>query len=288
MSILAFGIILISAFIHAIWNYLAKQSNGGFVFVWLYMLVGVIVYAPVVAFVLIAQNNHIGWVELAFILGSGLIHVAYALSLQKGYKIGDLSLVYPIARGTGPMIVALSALFIFDEHLSLLGVTGVIIIVISIFILTGGIKAIREAQNFTPLLYGVLIGLFISGYTLLDKGGVSVLLISPIILNYGGIVVQFLILSFTAIRSWDEVRENWQQHKLEVVGVGILNPLAYILVLTAMSFTPVSHVAPVREISILIGTIIGTKILSEGFGKRRIIAAGTMVIGVIAVAVSSG
>src|SRR5699024_8690671 len=99
---------------------------------------------------------------------------------------------------------------------------------------------------------------------------------------------QLIILGPIARKRWSDVRYDWKHHRKEVIGVGILSPLAYILVLTAMSFTQVSHVAPVREISILIGTIIGTKILREGFGIRRLVAATTMVIGVVAVAVSGG
>lgn len=273
---------------HATWNYLAKQSNGGFAFVWLYMLVSAVVYMPAVAVVFIVQDVHLGWMEMAFITGSAIIHIAYALTLQKGYKIGDLSLVYPIARGTGPMLVAVAAFFIFDERLSTLGTIGIILIVGSIFIITGGPQAIRNAKTLIPLLYGLLIGLFISGYTLLDKGAVDIMMISPIILNYGGIIIQLIILGPIAKKRWNDIRINWREHKKEAIGVGILSPLAYILVLTAMTFTPVSHVAPVREISILIGTIIGTRILKEGFGIRRIIAAGTMVIGVAAVALSGG
>lgn len=286
MSILALSLIIISACMHATWNYLAKKSKGGFSFVLLHTLVSTIVYFPAVVIVFIVQDVSIGWMEAAFILGSALIHIAYALTLQKGYKIGDFSLVYPVARGTGPMIVAVAAVFIYDEHLTALGTFGVICIIGSIFVITGGPRAIRDAKTLVPLLYGLLIGLFISGYTLLDKGAMSVMLISPIILNYGSNLIQLIILSSIAKRKWSHVRYEWKHHPKEAIGVGILSPLAYILVLTAMTFTQVSHVAPVREISIVIGTIIGTKILHEGFGIRRIIAAGTMVIGVIAVAVS--
>ena len=288
MSILALGLIVISAFMHATWNYLAKQSKSGFSFVWLYTLIGTIVYIPAVAVVLKVQDVSFGWMEAAFILGSALIHIAYALTLQKGYKIGDFSLVYPVARGTGPMIVAIAAVFIYDEHLTTLGTIGVVFIIGSIFVITGGFQAIRDAKTLVPLLYGLLIGLFISGYTLLDKGAVSVMLISPIILNYGSNLMQLIILGPIAKRRWGDIRHDWKYHRKEAIGVGILSPLAYILVLTAMSFTQVSHVAPVREISILIGTMIGTRILKEGFGTRRIIAASTMVIGVIAVALSGG
>ncbi|TFJ94160.1 EamA family transporter [Lentibacillus salicampi] len=285
MSFLALTLIVISAFMHATWNYLAKRSEGGYAFVWLYMMITLVVFAPFVIGLLIFRNVQIGWLELGFMLGSALIHLAYSLLLQKGYKVGDFSLVYPVCRGTGPLIVTIAAVFIYDEKLTTTGVIGIALITGSIFVITGGMEAIRKANTFIPLLYGMLIGVMIASYTLLDKGAVSVAMMSPLMLIYGSIVAQAIILSLFVFRSFEDVRHEWRHHKKEAIGVGILNQFAYVLVLTAMTFTPVSYVAPVREMSILIGTIMGTRMLSEGFGPRRIVAAGTMVAGVIAVAV---
>ena len=94
------------------------------------------------------------------------------------------------------------------------------------------------------------------------------------------------MLSPFAKKHWKMVKADWKNHRKEAIGIGILNPLAYILILTTMIFTPVSHVAPVREVSILIGTVIGMRLLAEGFGKRRIIAAVIMLVGIVAVALS--
>ncbi|RYG73025.1 EamA family transporter [Lentibacillus lipolyticus] len=286
MSFVALMLIIVSAFMHATWNYLAKRSQGGFAFVWLYMIVSTVVYAPFVAVLLFLKDVHIGWLEIGFMVGSAVIHLAYSLLLQKGYQIGDLSLVYPVCRGTGPLLVAIAAIFIYDEKLTTSGVIGIALITISIFIITGGVQAIKKADTVVPVLYGLLIGVVIASYTLLDKGAVSVVFIPPLLLTYGSIIVQTMMLSPLAIRHWKDVRHEWRQHRKEAIGVGVLNQLAYILVLTAMTFTQVSYVAPVREMSILIGTIIGSRILSEGFGVRRVVAAGTMVVGIMAVALS--
>ncbi len=284
MSVLALVLVIISAFMHATWNYLAKRSAGGYTFVWLYMAVSIVVYAPFVIGLLMLMEHHIGWMELGFMAGSAAIHLAYSLLLQKGYKIGDLSLVYPVCRGTGPLLVAIAAVFIYDEQLTTLGIIGIALITCSIFVITGGMQAIKKANTFVPLLYGLLIGVLIASYTLLDKGAVSVVMISPLLLTYGSMIGQVLVLSPFVLRRRSEISREWRLHWKEAIGVGVLNQLAYILVLTAMTFTPVSHVAPVREMSIVIGTIMGSRMLSEGFGARRIAAAGTMVAGVIAVA----
>ncbi|MFD2210413.1 EamA family transporter [Virgibacillus halophilus] len=286
MSALALSLIVMSAFMHATWNYLAKRSAGGFAFVWLYMSVSTVIFAPFVIGLFFLQSISFGWMELAFIAGSALIHVVYALMLQKGYKIGDFSLVYPVARGIGPAIVAISAVFLFHETLSLISIIGIILIIGSIFVISGGLQAIRGADTLFPLLYGLMIGCLIAAYTLLDKAAVGFALMPPLLLNYGTIVGQVLMLTPKALRNVDQVKSDWKEHRKEAIGIGILNPLAYILVLTAMTFTQVSHVAPVRELSILIGTVMGAKMLSEGLGYRRIVAAATMVLGIIVITLS--
>lgn len=286
MSLLAFSLIFLSACMHATWNYLAKKSDSGSTFVWLYLTVSTIVYAPVIIIFSFFQHFNIGWTEVLFIIGSAILHLVYSVTLQKGYKVGDLSVIYPIARGTGPLLVAIFAIFLFDEQLNWIGVVGVALIVMSVFILCGGLQVIKKANSLLPIGYGLLIGIMIAGYTLLDKGAVSIVFVSPLLLNYASILGQFLLLSPVAKKQWSQVKSDWQQHRKEAIGVGILNPLAYILILTTMMFTQVSHVAPVREVSILIGAIMGTYLLREGFGIRRVIASGMMIIGIIALTFS--
>ncbi|GIN89431.1 DMT transporter permease [Siminovitchia terrae] len=287
MSLLAFITILISAFMHATWNYLAKQSEGGFIFVWLYMAVSTIVYLPFVIGFFFISEVHFGWMEFVFIFGSAIVHMAYALTLQKGYRVGDLSIVYPLARGSAPMLIAVAAFFLFEERLSIIGMIGISFIVLSIFILTGDLRRFKQNNSGKAVFYGLLTGLLISFYTLLDKGAVSFILISPLLLNYGSILGQFLLMTPLALKEKEKVKKEWDMNKKKAIGVGILSPLAYILVLITMQFTPVSHVAPVREISILIGTVLGTKVLTEGMGVRRPAAAVIMVIGIISVALSN-
>ena len=127
-------------------------------------------------------------------------------------------------------------------------------------------------------------GSIITCYTLWDKQAVSVFMIPPLLLDWSTNVTRCILIAPYALRHWDEVRKEWNNHRREVLGVAALNPLSYIFVLTALVFTPVSYVAPAREISILIGTLFGAKLLSEGDARRRMLAAGGMVAGVIALA----
>lgn len=285
MSLLALILIIISALMHATWNYLSKRSEGGLVFVWLYMAVSSVIYIPLALIYIIFQDIHIGWIELVIIIASSSVHLAYSLTLQKGYKVGDLSLIYPVARGAGPMIATLGAIYIYNEQPSIFEFIGILFIVISVFAFTGGFTAMKNS-DLKPFGYGILIGAMIAGYTLLDKGAVSVLLISPLLLSYGNVLGQVILLTPFVWKRRGEIAYEWKSKRKEIIGVGILNPLAYLLILITMVFTPLSHVATVREISILIGTIMGTKLLAEGFGMRRLAAAFVMVIGVIIVALN--
>ncbi len=272
---------------HATWNYLAKRSNGGFVFVGLYMGMSTIIYAPIIIGYFIVINYSLDWIDIGFIVGTAIIHLAYSLTLQQGYKVGDFSIVYPVARGLAPMLVALFAVIIFQETLSMLVILGIIFITVSIIIFSGGIHFAKSKRILIGLIYGIIIGVIITTYTLFDKSAVSIFLIPPLLLQYGGVVGQFLLLLPYLLSRKQQIVKTWQGHRQEIIGVAVLNPLAYILVLTVMIFAPVSHVAPLREMSILIGVLMGVYFLSESFGRQRMIGAVFMVLGVVAIAISN-
>uniref|UniRef100_A0A831TKA8 EamA family transporter n=1 Tax=Thermorudis peleae TaxID=1382356 RepID=A0A831TKA8_9BACT len=285
MTLFALGLILAAAFCHATWNLLAKRVGSGAPFVWLFGTLGALIYGPLAIGIILWQRPELGLPQLVFIVGSALLHIAYFLLLQQGYRVGDLSLVYPLARGTGPMLSTLGAIALFGERPSPLALAGAALIIGSIFLLTGGARLLRRPLSADgAVVFGLLTGTLIATYTLWDKHAVSALLIPPVVLDWSTAVARSLLLTPIAARRWDEVQALWRDHRLPVLGVAILTPLAYILVLTAMRFTPVSYVAPAREISILIGTAMGAHLLDEGDAHRRLLAASGMVLGIIALA----
>lgn len=285
MTLLALALVLSAAFIHATWNLLAKRVSGGAPFIWLFGLVSISLYAPIALAIIILQQPYLGPEQLLFIFGSGVLHVAYYLSLQHGYRVGDLSLVYPLARGTGPMLATVAAIAFFGERPTHLAMGGAALIGASIFVLTSGSRGAGRSRARAAIVFGLLTGVIIASYTLWDKQAVSLLLVPPLIMDWGTSVTRVAILTPVALRRWEDVRHHWKAHRREVLGIALLNPLSYILVLTAMVFTPVSYVAPAREISILVGTAMGARLLSEGNASRRLAGAAGMVLGVIALAV---
>lgn len=285
MSLLALALVLVGACAHATWNLLAKRAGGGPSFVWLFGAFAAAIYAPLAVGVILLQRPVIGPPQLICMVGSGLIHLAYFLLLQQGYRVGDLSLVYPTARGTGPMLSTLAAVLVFGERPSGVALAGALVIGLSIVALTTGSGVKRGPGARQGVAFGLLTGVFIATYTLWDKQAVSLFLVPPLLQDWATSLSRSIVLLPVALRRWGEVRMEWRTHRAEVLGVAILCPLSYILVLTALTFTPVSYVAPAREISILVGTVMGARLLSEGNARRRLLAAAGMVVGVIALAV---
>jgi drug/metabolite transporter (DMT)-like permease len=285
MTLFALVLVLAAAFFHATWNLLAKRAGGeasGAVFVWLFGSLSTLLYAPLAFAVVVFQRPHLGAIELLFMFGSGVLHLGYFLLLQRGYAVGDLSLVYPLARGTGPLLATVAAVALFGERPSLVALLGVALIAAAVFSLTR--EPVGRARFGWDVIYGLITGAFIAAYTLWDKQAVSALLIPPLLQSWSATLVSVTILTPLATRRREEVRAVWHAHKLEVFGVAVLSPLSYILVLTALVFTPVSYVAPAREVSILIATAMGAGLLAEGDVWRRLLAAGAMVLGVTALA----
>jgi drug/metabolite transporter (DMT)-like permease len=284
VTLLALSLVLSSAMLHATWNLFAKRAGGGAAFVWLFNALSATLYAPLALGVVLIARPHIGPIEIVFMVGSMFLHLAYFLVLQRGYRSGDLSLVYPLARGTGPVLSTTAAIIVFGERPTPLAILGAVLVAMSVFILTssGGLAAVVTAR--TAVLYGLYTGTIIAAYTLWDKHAVSTLMIPPILFDWANSCGRLALLGPYATRHWEMIRTEWRDHRREAFVVALFSPLAYILVLSALVFTPVSYVAPAREISILIGTIMGARLLSEGDSRRRVVAAGGMVLGVIALA----
>ncbi|HET7481029.1 MAG TPA: DMT family transporter [Rubrobacteraceae bacterium] len=285
MTSLALALVLAAAVFHATWNLFAKRvGDGGAPFVWLFGALSALIYAPLAAVVVFVERPHFGPMELLFMGGSGVLHLGYFVLLQRGYATGDLSLVYPLARGTGPLLATAAAIALLGERPSALALCGVALIAVGVFLLTREPGSVRGAGFGRAAIYGLLTGGFIAAYTLWDKHAVSALLIPPLLQSWATTVVTTALISPLAFRHRGKVRALWRTHKFEAIGVGVLSPLSYILVLTALVFTPVSYVAPAREISILIGTAMGARLLAEGDTARRLVAASAMVAGVVALA----
>ncbi len=282
MTLLALALVLSSAFFHATWNLFTKRAGGGVIFIWLFATLAAVFYAPLAAAVVFFQQPYIGAAGLVFMSGSIVLHLAYFILLGQSYRAGgDLSLVYPFARGTGPVLATVAAIAFFGERPSLLALGGAALIISGVFLLTGSPSELREARAGRAVVYAALTGVLIASYTLWDKHAVSALLIPPILYDWANYLGRAVLLAPLALGRWERVRAEWTAHRREAIGTALLSPLSYILILTALVATPVSYVAPAREISILIAAVMGTHLLAESHAPRRLLAASAMVLGIL-------
>jgi drug/metabolite transporter (DMT)-like permease len=222
------------------------------------------------------------------IAGSAALHLVYSLTLQKGYQAADFSIVYPTARGTGPMFAVVGAIVVLGEMPTLIGWIGILAIVGGILLISDAAKGLSfsSSKARTGLLWGVLTGLSIAAYTVVDGWAVKSLGLAPVLYYVLGLSLRTLLLAPKALGDRRALREQWRRNARYILAVGLLSPLAYTLVLFAMTMAPLSYVAPARELSMLIGVLIGAKVLRESFTPARAVGTGLMLTGVVCLALA--
>jgi drug/metabolite transporter (DMT)-like permease len=286
MTWLALCLVLLAAVTHAIWNISAKFAADSRHFVWLFSAGSVLVYGPVALAVTLVERpvfeaRH--WLALA---ATSVLHLLYSISLQTGYRHSDLSVVYPIARGTGPLLSFVGAAMLLGEVPTAQSIAGLALIVAGI-LLVAGLVGHHERAPAVGVFYGLTTGALIALYTLNDGWAVKVLLISPFVIDFTGNFFRMVVLSPRAWRERALLAREARVYRKPVIIVSVLGPLGYILVLFAMRLAPISHVAPARELSTLVGAWFGSRLLRESSGPWRIFGAVLIVAGVVSLALPS-
>lgn len=285
---MTFGPILLvitAAFVHATWNLLAKRaSSAGAAFVFVYNVVACVAYLPWVVYLMAGGDMRWSWEGVTFIVLSGLVHLAYSLCLQRGYQHADFSVVYPVARGTGPMLSSIGAVLILGEQPTLAVVAGLVAVVTGIGLIAtqGDLSAFRKPGGRVGVSWGTVTGGLIASYTVVDAYAVKALGIAPVILDWFSNLVRFFLLAPVVIANPRRAAAAMRVHWLRAIGVGLLSPLSYILVLTALNLgAPLSVVAPMREMSMMVGALMGMLILREKVGPWRLVGCAVLIGGVI-------
>ena len=282
MTAVALGLVLFSAFIHASWNFVLKKSGGGTGLIACANLASLAIYAPIVLVVTWYVGYRFQPLHLALMFASGMIHTFYFLLLDRAYRSGgDLSIVYPLARSTGPLITIVVAVLILGERPGPTALVGAVLIGASALLLTGNPFAWHKSEARHAVGFALLTGCVIAGYTIFDKASVASWLIPPLLYDWGcNFFRVFVLVPLAQRRAPGAMAAAWRDRRGAVIAIALGSPLSYILVLTAMVFTPVSLVAPAREVSILFAALMGAHFLREGDLTRRAIAAVGMVLGV--------
>ncbi|MFS0772716.1 EamA family transporter [Sphingomonas sp. 1P08PE] len=285
MTIGAALLVVFAAIIHATWNLLAKRAAAvGPVFVFAYNLVSCVVYAPWMAYQFVHGDTHWDAIGIGIVLLSGAIHLAYSLCLQRGYQVADLSVVYPVARGTGPMLATVAAVLVLGEAPTGRSLTGLALIVVGIGLIAtqGDVSAFRRPGGRAGVRWGTATGGLIASYTVVDAYAVKTLGIVPVVLDWFANLLRFCLLAPLIATRPRQALASMRGFWWNAVGVGILSPLGYILVLAALSFgAPLSVVAPMRELSMMIGAVLGMIVLREAVGPWRLAGCAVLIAGVI-------
>jgi drug/metabolite transporter (DMT)-like permease len=288
VSVTAIVLIAAAAVAHASWNLMSKQAAqaGAIAFVWLMAAVASILYAPVAGIYLAVRRPELTPKVLVFVAGTAVLHVGYFVLQQRGYRSGDLSLMYPLARGTGLLVSSFTAVLAYHEHPGPFGTAGILLVaggVITLSVPAGGLRPGGGWREAPAVGLGVLTGLFIASYTLWDAYAVTRGGVPPLIEDAAAFTGQAVLLAPLAAMNARRVAALWRGYRKQVIGAAVLSPLAYLLVLIALVFSPVSSIAPAREVSVLIGVLLGRRLLGEGRSVRRLAAAAAIALGVLAV-----
>ena len=291
MPLSALALVILAGLIHASWNIAAKKAGGDARFALFTSLVLMVVWAPVGLWAAWGVVPGWGWREWMFITISGVLHVLYYVVLLRGYRKADLTVVYPLARGSGPLLSSMVAIMLLGEQISAMGLAGIAGVVGGVFLIAGGPGLMRAAHDpeqrrrvHKGMIYGLLTGAFIASYTIVDGYAVKFLLMSPILLDYFGNFVRLALLAPVALRDMPAALRLWRQQWKYALLVGTISPISYVLVLYAMQTAPLSHVAPAREVSMLFAALIGGHLLGEGDRLQRLLGAALIAVGVMALA----
>ena len=291
MPLNALLLVLTAALLHALWNVVAKKAGGNHHFALITVVMTCVLWAPAALWFGLLDSLRWGWLEWAVLALSALVHVLYFTVLLTGYRKSDLTVVYPVARGSGPLLAAVGAIYFLGERLTVLGSVGVLAVCGGVFLIAGGPALWRGSQDavahqrvMAGVRWGVLTGTLIAGYTVIDGYAVKVLLIGPVVVDYVGNLLRVPLLLPSSLRDVTGLQSALRSQWRHALVVATLGPLAYILVLYAVQMAPLSHVAPAREVSMLFAALIGGRLLGESDRGLRLIGAACMAAGVMALA----
>jgi drug/metabolite transporter (DMT)-like permease len=291
MTGLAVVLVLISAFAHASWNLMVRRSDTPELTNWMMAGTGAVLVTPVAIYFWITNPPApVGWL---FIAGTIALHIAYFFTLGRAYKYGDLSIVYPVARGLGLALIPVLGVTVLSETVSVLGAVGIGLIFFGVVVVGSssgeGLRVWMRPGSLLAdrgVLFALMTGILIAAYSSLDKRGVDH--VEPVfymfMLQLGGSIGVYPLLraSYARQEFIGEIRQRW---RIGIIG-GALQFAAYGLVLSAFRLSPVSYVGPFRELGIVFGVVMAALILRESVTRNRAIGAASIGIGAAIVAIA--
>jgi drug/metabolite transporter (DMT)-like permease len=267
MAASALALALGAAFLHAFWNLLLARAPDVEAATAVALVVGIVAFAPVAALAWDAEPEV--W---PFLVVTSLLQLTYFALLTTAYNRAELSFVYPIARGSAPVLVLLGGVALLGDAASAAQVGGVLLVAFGVLLVRG----VRGPAAIGELALALAIGVCISAYTLLDQRGIEYA--SPVVYQELSMIpVALAFLAFVLRRGRPAVRAAVG---LPAAAAGLATFGAYILVLAALARAPAASVAAVRETSVVIATALAVPMLGERVGVARMAGAVAVVVGV--------
>ena len=293
MPIAALALLLTAALGHATWNYLAKGARNDLAFTFAFLLCSVAVYLPLNIAVLLFADPELTWKGGGFVAVSAFFHIAYYFMLTQGYRVGDLSLVYPLARGSAPLLAVAIGVIVLGERLGLVGFLGVAALIAGILALQRPWRYLRESgrEHGGAAGFALLTGITIAAYSAVDRVGVrgtEPWIYAALIYATGTVFLAGYVWMY---RRRDQATATAPKPPFSARRAGIggmITLVAYLLILTAFTVAPLTAVAPLRESAIVLASGWGALRLREADDRadavRRIGAAALVVLGALLLA----
>ncbi len=285
MTLNTLALLILAALLHCGAHVALKRAADKLAFAWWQLLAIIVVYSPVLL------TSRWDWPPTVWLIvvGSAVAEAAYFYTTSRAYTLGDLSVTYPLARGSAPLFITLWAVLFLRERPSALGYAGIVVIALGLFLvnlpgladMARPLRGLAQPASRWALTAGLCIGI----YSTLDKVGVK--FISPLLYIYIVLVVTWLVMTpgWWFARKTNLLTAEWRANKWSAALAGVAVMGAYTLVLMAMQRSPVSYVGSVREMSVVLTAWVGSTFLGEGKTRLRVTASALVAVGILLIAI---
>ena len=285
MSAIAIAGLLFAAMLHAIWNMFAKRSIDNQTFLIGSVMISTLLLAPLA----LTRWHPVSPAAWGIIVLSAALEAAYYLLLGKAYKGGDLSLVYPISRGSSPMFVTLLAVLVLGERIAPIGLFGIALTIAGIYIVhlksfakDALLEPFRAIANSRTSQLALLTGMTIAGYSAVDKVGVS--MVDPVLYIFIVFAMSMVMLApFMWLKKREALKIEWRVNWRTMLLVGAMIAGGYLLILIILASNKVSYATSVRSASVVFGALLGLVVLKEPLGDKKLLGAGVIFAGIICI-----
>ncbi len=276
MNLYVFILVLFAAFTHASWNFFSKKASGNLKVIISGLWVSNLFLLPFSVFIILREGFNSD--ALFYMIVTSFAHILYYWSLLKGYRAGDISTVYPVARGCGVAGTSVCAFFCLGEDINLTGWTGIFLIIGGVFLISFSRRIGKE--DLKTLTYALLVGFSIIIYSVNDKVGVS--FANPVVyINLKDLLAVAVMSLFLFRPGTGGIRETLKSNLKYslIIGFGALG--TYLMILYAFTLERAGYVSAVREFSLVIGSVFGFIFLKEKVSIKKIAGIVLVVSGLV-------